>query len=137
MEDSITMAEKNTIRKKILGDLPYQPALLREIRNYYRGKYELVSKNAGINDNFIQCHHAGDKDSYRCLLIEKYLKDIGRKIYQEIYRMENQGEWKTTLTIFEKFSKKNDDGTFINDDLYIKSGDFTPTKDMSIKYKDK
>ena len=119
------MVEKNTIRKKVLGDLPYQPALLREIRNYCRGKYELVSKNAG------------DKDSYRCLSIDKYLKDIGRKIYQEIYRKENQGEWKTTLTIFEKFSKKNDDDTFINDDLYIKSGDFTPTKDMSIKYKDK
>ena len=50
------MAKTNIIRKRVLGDLSYQPALLREIRNYYRDKYELVSKKAGINDNVIQYH---------------------------------------------------------------------------------
>ena len=75
----------------------------------------------------------GDNDSYRSLLISGYLKEIGRKIYQEIYRKKNQGEWKMTITISEKFSKKNNDGTFKSDDLYIKSNNFTLTRYMSVK----
>ena len=75
----------------------------------------------------------GDNDSYRSLLISGYLKEIGRKIYQEIYRKKNQGEWKMTITISEKFSKKNNDGTFKSDDLYIKSNNFTLRRYMSVK----
>ena len=75
----------------------------------------------------------GDNDSYRSLLISGYLKEIGRKIYQEIYRKKNQGEWKMAITISEKFSKKNNDGTFKSDDLYIKSNNFTLTRYMSVK----
>ena len=75
----------------------------------------------------------GDNDSYRSLLISGYLKEIGRKIYQEIYRKKNQGEWKMTITISEKFSKKNNGGTFKSDDLYIKSNNFTLRRYMSVK----
>ena len=38
-----------------------------------------------------------------------------------------------TITISEKFSKKNNDGTFKSDDLYIKSNNFTLTRYMSVK----
>ena len=125
--------EKDVIRKRVLGNNPYRPALLGEIRNYYRDKYSLVSKKSGIKDNFIQCNYAGDKDSYRCLSINDHLKDIERTIYQDIYRKKNQGEMKMTITISEKFSKKNNNGTFKSDDLYIKRNNFTFTRDMSLK----
>ena len=45
----------------------------------------------------------------------------------------NQGECKMTITISETFPKKNDDGTFESDDLYLKCNNFTLTKCMSIK----
>ena len=127
------MIEKDVIRKRVLGNNPYRPALLGEIRNYYRDKYSLVSKKSGIKDNFIQCNYAGDKDSYRCLSINDHLKDIERTIYQDIYQKKNQGEMKMTITISEKFSKKNNNGTFKSDDLYIKRNNFTFTRDMSLK----
>ena len=38
-----------------------------------------------------------------------------------------------TITISEKFSKKNNNGTFKRDDLYIKRNNFTFTRDMSVK----
>ena len=47
------MAEKNVIRKRVLGGIPYKPAFLKEIRNYYRDKYNLVSKKTAIQDNFV------------------------------------------------------------------------------------
>ena len=74
------MAETNIIRKRVLGDLSYQPALLREIRNYYRDKYELVSKKAGINDNVIQYHWAGDEDTYRCLSIDSVWSPVSSRV---------------------------------------------------------
>ena len=80
-----------------------------------------------------QYHYAGNKDSYRCLSIDDYLEDIGRKIYQEIYQKKSQVDWKMKIIISETFSKPNDGGTFKTDDLYIKSDSFTRTRDMSIK----
>ena len=47
------MAEKNVIRKRVLGDIPYKPAFLKKIRNYYRDKYNLISKKTAIQDNFV------------------------------------------------------------------------------------
>ena len=38
-----------------------------------------------------------------------------------------------TITISEKFSKKNNNGTFKSDDFYIKRNNFTFTRDMSVK----
>ena len=47
------MAEKNVIRKRVLSGIPYKPAFLKEIRNYYRDKYNLVSKKTAMQDNFL------------------------------------------------------------------------------------
>ena len=47
------MTEKNVIRKRVLGGIPYKPAFLKEIRNYYRDKYNLVSKKTAMQDNFL------------------------------------------------------------------------------------
>ena len=68
-----------------MGNIPYRPTFLREIRNYYRNKCDLVSKKIAISDNFIQYHYVGNQDSCRCFLINDNLKDTGRKIYQETY----------------------------------------------------
>lgn len=40
------MTEKDVIKKRVLGNNPYRPALLGEIRNYYRDKYSLVWKKS-------------------------------------------------------------------------------------------
>ena len=47
------MAEKNVIGKRVLMGIPYKPGFLKEIRNYYRHKYNLVSKKTAMQDNFL------------------------------------------------------------------------------------